>query len=182
MKTAIQTNSKRKYVTVVMYPNCRVCRVTPLVTEADRIDGVCAACSNKPKSNLRTGRGLAPNCKGRDAVLAAYNASPNASLRKLAEICKLTAPTVQYHLQVLNELGKITYQSVTRPNRETSAARAARNAKRSALKGNSKLTIDQRIDAIVKRNENNTYADTPQHDVVRHINRPLNMRRGGRLG
>lgn len=167
MKTAIQTNSKRKYASVVSYPNCRVCRLTPLISEEDRTVGICEACKNKPKQ------------KGRDVVLAAYKADPKASLRELAAVCNLSAPTVQYHLQLLIEQGQVEPRRDTRHNRNTNAAR---KAQLSANKKPSEMTLEERIDAIVERNKANGNVDVPQHDVVRHINRPLNMRSGGRLG
>lgn len=92
----------------------------------------------------------------RIAVLKAFRATPNATLRELADQVGVTPAAVQHHLKNLEADGTIVRPEGTRSSKL------------------SEQQLQKRIDMVVEKAKEHEV--DVQHDVVRHINRPLRMR------
>lgn len=144
---------------VPLFVNCRCCG-NAIVEQADRLRGTCVPCASTEPDEKQSGRAL---------VLEAYRADPLASLSQLAAKTGFTVPTVRHHMIKLEAEGMVVRNTSRSPKRRTPPAKEK------------DLILEERIDRIVARAKRQESGD-PGYDVIRHINRPLNMRSGGKLG
>lgn len=90
------------------------------------------------------------------ALLAAYRNNPSATIRELAQEIGVSPVTVSHHLENLEAEGLIVREH---------------NEKQSKL---TEKQLQARIDAVVEKAKQRETG--VQHDVVRHMNRPLRLR------
>jgi DNA-binding transcriptional regulator GbsR (MarR family) len=112
-------------------------------------------------------------------VYKAHCADTNATLAELARVTRLSKYVVRTYLRKLEAQGLITRNTKRgrRVGYYSDHPEAVKSYKRRQNNQGKNETIEDRINWIVQRDrEGNASADLPQHDVVRHINRPLRIR------
>lgn len=123
-------------------------------------------------------RTIDPDNKNRSKVLAAYRANPEATQRELAAASGVAFSTMRYHLMKLEEDGLVVLRKTYRVTikRKSKHPEALKSQERRTEKKMSNKELQKRIDMVVAKalaREGRT-----QHDVVRHVNRPLKIRGG----